>query len=98
MEMDRVKPGCSKRSKVNSESVEDKHEICCSKCHKASHNRRRCEENVRRIDESLHYFTFDFVFLFLPCIMLHVFIYFIMHHVSFTCIVLCLMYLLFLMF
>jgi hypothetical protein len=46
MEMDRVKLGRSKRSKVNSESVEDRHEIHCSKCHKASHNRRRCEENV----------------------------------------------------
>jgi hypothetical protein len=53
---------------------------------------------ILRIDESLRYFTFDFIFLFLPCIMPHVFIYFIMHHVSFTCIVLCLMYSLFLMF
>jgi hypothetical protein len=47
MEMDRVKSGRSKRSKVNSESMEDRHEINCSKCHKAGHNRRRCEENVR---------------------------------------------------
>jgi hypothetical protein len=38
MEMDRVKPRRSKRSKVNSESVEDRHEIRCSKCHKAGHN------------------------------------------------------------
>jgi hypothetical protein len=38
MEMDRVKSECSKRSKMNSESVEDKHEIHCSKCHKAGHN------------------------------------------------------------
>jgi hypothetical protein len=30
---------------------------------------------VLRIDEFLHYFTFDFVFLFLPCCMPHVFIY-----------------------
>jgi hypothetical protein len=42
--MDQVKPGHSKRSNVNSESMEDKHEIRCSKCHKAGHNRRRCEE------------------------------------------------------
>jgi hypothetical protein len=34
MEMDRVKHGHSKRSKVNSESVEDRHEIHCSKCYK----------------------------------------------------------------
>jgi hypothetical protein len=34
---------------------------------------------ILRIDESLRYFTFDFIFLFLPCIMPHVFIYFIMH-------------------
>jgi hypothetical protein len=34
MEMDQVKPGRSKTSKVNSESVEDKHKIHCSKCHK----------------------------------------------------------------
>jgi hypothetical protein len=47
MEMDLVKPRRSKRSKVNSESVEDMHDICCSKCHKANHNLRRCEENVR---------------------------------------------------
>jgi hypothetical protein len=47
MEMGRVKLGRLKRSKVNSESVEDRHEIRCSKCHKADHNRRRCEENVR---------------------------------------------------
>jgi hypothetical protein len=47
MEMDLVKPGRSKRSKVNSESVDDRHEIRYSKCHKAGHNRRRCEENVR---------------------------------------------------
>jgi hypothetical protein len=59
--------------------VEDRHEIQCSKCHKVGHNRQRCEENVLRIDESLRYFTFDFIFLFLPCIMPHVFIYFIMH-------------------
>jgi hypothetical protein len=39
MEMDRVKPGRSKRSKVNSKSVEDRHQIRCSKCHKAGHNR-----------------------------------------------------------
>jgi hypothetical protein len=38
MEMDHVKLGQSKRSKANSESVEDRHEIHCSKCHKASHN------------------------------------------------------------
>jgi hypothetical protein len=47
MEMDRVKPGRSKRSKVNSESVEDRHEIHWSKCHKVGHNRRRCEKNIR---------------------------------------------------
>jgi hypothetical protein len=46
MEMDRVKPGWSKRSKVNSESVEERHEFCCSKCHKPNHNRQRCEESV----------------------------------------------------
>jgi hypothetical protein len=39
MEMDRVKLGRSKRSKVNSKSVKDRHEIRCSKCHKAGHNR-----------------------------------------------------------
>jgi hypothetical protein len=38
MEIDRVKPGRSKRSKVNSESVEDRHKIRCSKCHKTGHN------------------------------------------------------------
>jgi hypothetical protein len=38
MEMDRVKLGRLKRSKVNSESMEDRHEICYSKCHKAGHN------------------------------------------------------------
>jgi hypothetical protein len=38
IEMDRVELGCSKRSKVNSESVEDRHEIHCSKCHKAGYN------------------------------------------------------------
>jgi Zn finger protein HypA/HybF involved in hydrogenase expression len=47
MEIDRVKLGCSKGSKVNSESMEDTHQICCSKCHKADNNRRRYEENVR---------------------------------------------------
>jgi hypothetical protein len=47
MKMDRVKPGCSKRSKVNSEFVEDMHEIHGSKFHKSSHNQRRCEENIR---------------------------------------------------
>jgi hypothetical protein len=46
MEMDEVKSGCSKRSKVNSKFVEDRHKICCSKCHKADHNQRRCEVNV----------------------------------------------------
>jgi hypothetical protein len=46
MEIDRVKPGRSKRSKVNSKSMEDRHEICCSKCHKLVHNQRRCEENI----------------------------------------------------
>jgi hypothetical protein len=46
MEMDQVKLGHSKRSKVNSESLEDRHEIRCSKCHKASHDQQRCEENV----------------------------------------------------
>jgi hypothetical protein len=30
---------------------------------------------VLRIDKSLHYFTFNFVFFFLPCIMPHVFIF-----------------------
>jgi hypothetical protein len=39
MEMDRVKSGWSKRSKVNSESREDRHEIRFSKCHEHSHNR-----------------------------------------------------------
>jgi hypothetical protein len=39
MEMDQVKSGWSKRSKVNSESMEDRHGICCSKCHKPGHNR-----------------------------------------------------------
>jgi hypothetical protein len=39
MEMDRVKFIRSKRSKVNSESVEDRHEIRCSKCCKPDHNR-----------------------------------------------------------
>jgi hypothetical protein len=43
MEMNQVKPGWSKRSKVNSKSVEDKHEIRCSKCHKANHNQQRYE-------------------------------------------------------
>jgi hypothetical protein len=38
MEMDRVKPRCSKGSEVNSESVEDRHKIRCSKCHKTDHN------------------------------------------------------------
>jgi hypothetical protein len=38
MKMDRVKPRHTKRSNVNSESVEDRHEICCSKCYKAGHN------------------------------------------------------------
>jgi hypothetical protein len=38
MKMDRVKPGRSKRSKVNSKSVEGRHEIHCSKCHKVGHN------------------------------------------------------------
>jgi hypothetical protein len=38
LEMDRVKPGCSKRSKVNSESMADRHKIHCSKCHKVGHN------------------------------------------------------------
>jgi hypothetical protein len=37
MEMDRVKPGCSKKSKLNTKFVEDRHEIRCSKCHKADH-------------------------------------------------------------
>jgi hypothetical protein len=50
MKIDRVKPGCSKRSKVNSESVEDRHKIHCSKCHKDGHNQRRCEENIRTYD------------------------------------------------
>jgi hypothetical protein len=50
MEMDQVKPGSSKRSKVNSESLEDRHAIRCSKCHKDGHNRQRCEENVRTSD------------------------------------------------
>jgi hypothetical protein len=36
MEMDRVKPRHSKRSKANSESMEDRHEIHCSKCHKVA--------------------------------------------------------------
>jgi hypothetical protein len=31
---------------VNSEYVEDMHEIHCSKCNKGNNNRRRCEENV----------------------------------------------------
>jgi hypothetical protein len=48
MEMDRVKPGHSKPTKANSESVEDRHQIHCSKYHKDSYNRRRCEDNVRR--------------------------------------------------
>jgi hypothetical protein len=39
MEMDRVKHGRSKRSKVNSQFVEDRHEIRCLKCHKVDHNR-----------------------------------------------------------
>jgi hypothetical protein len=39
MEMDRVKLGWSKKSKVNNESVEDRHEIRYSKCHKVGHNR-----------------------------------------------------------
>jgi hypothetical protein len=39
MEMDRVKLGHSKRSKINSEFMEDRHKIRCSKCHKAGHNR-----------------------------------------------------------
>jgi hypothetical protein len=39
MKMDRVKSGRSKRSKMNSESMEDRHEIRCSKCYKAGHNR-----------------------------------------------------------
>jgi hypothetical protein len=38
MEIDRVKSGRSKSLKVNSEYVEDRHEIRCSKCHKTSHN------------------------------------------------------------
>jgi hypothetical protein len=38
MKMDRVKPRRSKRLKVNSESVETRHEIRYSKCHKAGHN------------------------------------------------------------
>jgi hypothetical protein len=48
IEMDRVKLGCFKRTNVNSESVDDRHHIRCLKCHKVSHNRRRCEDNVRR--------------------------------------------------
>jgi hypothetical protein len=47
IEMDRVKLGRSKRSNVNSKFVEDRHEIRCSKYHKADHSQRRCEENVR---------------------------------------------------
>jgi hypothetical protein len=31
MEMDHVKPSHSKRTKVNSESIDDRHQICCSK-------------------------------------------------------------------
>jgi hypothetical protein len=38
MEIDQVKPGRSKRLKVNSESVEYRLEIRYSKCHKAGHN------------------------------------------------------------
>jgi hypothetical protein len=38
MEMDCVKPACSKWMKVNSEYVEDRYQICCSKCHKAGYN------------------------------------------------------------
>jgi hypothetical protein len=34
------------RSNVNSDSVEDSHEVRCSKCHNAGHIRERCEENV----------------------------------------------------
>jgi hypothetical protein len=52
---------------------------------------------VLRIDKSLHYFTFNFVFFFLPCIMPHVFIFYSASSVIYLyCI--CVIYLLFLMF
>jgi hypothetical protein len=47
IEMDRVKPGRLQRSNVNNESMKDIHEMCCLKCHKAGHNRRKCKAKVR---------------------------------------------------
>jgi hypothetical protein len=40
MEMDYVKLGRSKRTKVNLEYMEDRHQIRCLKCHKVGHNQK----------------------------------------------------------
>jgi hypothetical protein len=89
--------GTLKKSKVNSASMEDRHEIRCSKCHKAGHNRQRCEENVRTWDMKpvinlvsilsfLLYLKVCIVYLFISlCIMRCLFMYCIMSHALTHC-------------